>query len=193
VVNRPLDDVIREARLLAMAAVLNPDGEAWLRGVCRWYAGACCTPLHVVEAEIPMEKVLEAYFEAKYAQMEDEERDIEIHEIMMTAEERKQKKVEAAVAAEADDEFFNETVAEAERAKIKNPSLAQNKKLTEEERSMQIPLIPVMGSHQPLNEQSMSRPQGLTEIPPDIKMVFSDDLDEFDDWDLLGPTEPEKK
>lgn len=182
--------MVEEIRLLAMQAARKPDGEAFLRRICRWYSQTFATPLHIVETEIPVEDVLMHFYEHKYDHMEDEERDVEMDEILLTPEERKVKAATEAQAKADDDAFLAATIAEAEAAKVKNPGLKGMDKPLNVERDMPMPLIPVMGTNQPLNESALAnKPTALTELPPDIKMEFVEDLGNLDDWDLLGPGE----
>jgi hypothetical protein len=188
-----LDDLLEEARLLAMRAVAKPDGEYYVRRLCRWYSQTYATPLHVVETEIPIEDVFMHYFESKYERMEEEEREIEMDEILLTPAEREQRKVDAEAAKQADDDFLKEAIEEAEQAKAKNPELARmDKALTEDDKGMRMPLIPVMGTSKPLNEAVLeNRSAPLSEIPQNIKMEFVDDLGDLDEWDITGPTKPD--
>lgn len=189
-----LDTLLEEVRVLAMAAVESPDGEYFIRRICRWYSQTFSTPLHFVESEIPIEDVLIHYFEWKYERMEDEERDIEVDELMLTPDQReaKKKKTEAE-----DDAFLDMVKGEAAAASRKNPGLARlNLPRSAEERAMELPLIPVMGTNQPLNESALAnKPTALGQLPPEIKMEFVEDLGNLDDWDLMGPAEvdPDKR
>jgi len=77
-------------KLLALRAVMKPDGEASYRSICRWYSTTFHTPLHLVD-EIPEDEVLTAYFESTCENMEDPERQDLLSKLLETDEDRRRK------------------------------------------------------------------------------------------------------
>lgn len=63
--------VYREQQILALLSVLKPDVDYMVRRIFRWYSQVFHTPLHVV-GELPLEDVLQAYYESLYEQMDEE-------------------------------------------------------------------------------------------------------------------------
>lgn len=59
------------ARLNALCAILHPewDPEYELRAIYRWYSRTFHTPLHQV-AELPLDEVLQNYYEARFEELE---------------------------------------------------------------------------------------------------------------------------
>jgi hypothetical protein len=107
-------------QLLAVRAVMKPDGEYRLRKIFRWYSTTFHTPLHLVD-DLPLEDVLTAYYEQTCEEMNDEDREILLKELLETEEEKRAKqKAKDAEEAEAF-EFARRLAAEAklEAAKAK--------------------------------------------------------------------------
>lgn len=77
-------------KLLALRAVMNPDGEASFRSICRWYSTTFHTPLHLVD-DLPEDDVLLAYFESTYEDMEEDKREEVLQGLLETDEDRKKK------------------------------------------------------------------------------------------------------
>lgn len=90
----------------AMASVVEPDDEAWLRRVFRYYSKNFATPLHLV-AQLPLEDVLRAFFEDVFESMSEEDREERIEWLLMTPQERRDHKDTAAVLGARDDAFLD--------------------------------------------------------------------------------------
>lgn len=124
-------------KLLALGAVMKPDGEASYRSICRWYSTTFHTPLHTVE-DLPEEEVLQAYFESTYEDMSDEDRVELLKRLLETDEEKKarlrRKDAEDAesfnfarqIALEAKQEAAKKKIAEVQAVK-KAPSMLSAK------------------------------------------------------------------
>lgn len=65
--------LLRNLKLLAMHAVVTEPGEYTTRHIFRWYSREFGTPLHVVES-LPLEDVLQHYFECQYEELAEEQR-----------------------------------------------------------------------------------------------------------------------
>jgi hypothetical protein len=105
-----------------MLAVLNPDRQAWLRHVCRQYSVTFHTPLHVV-SELPVEQVLQAWFEHIFDEMPEQQRS-EYAEVLSESEEEREKRLAAEKAAEeADDRFLEQLNKDVKADKEKSAKL----------------------------------------------------------------------
>lgn len=146
-------DVPKAIRLVALAAVFGEkDPDYAIRRIMRWYSKTFFTPLHVVE-ELPVEDVLEAYYEVHYEEMSETQREVERKELLMSEAERKAAvRQEDAEAAEAEE--YAKAVAEEEAKAPKKLNRVQ----------------PVAARLSP--EQVMVVPELPSELPPDIQMEF---------------------
>jgi succinate dehydrogenase flavin-adding protein (antitoxin of CptAB toxin-antitoxin module) len=80
-------EYFRALRLAAMQAVVEPDLDAQLRHIFRWYSKTFATPLDEVY-DLPQEDILEAFYEEEYEGLNEDERQKEISELLETPEER---------------------------------------------------------------------------------------------------------
>ena len=112
-------------KLIALRAVMKPDGEATYRSICRWYSTTFHTPLHVVE-ELPQEDVLTAHFEATYEDMTEEERREVLSQLLETEEEKKAKR-RAKDEEEAESFNFARRMAQEARQEAAKKKLAEVK------------------------------------------------------------------
>jgi hypothetical protein len=74
-------DLFKSIQLLALKDVMEPDFEYILRKIRRHHAKTFFTPLAVVE-EIPVEDLLQTYFEERYENMSKE--DLEKERVLLT-------------------------------------------------------------------------------------------------------------
>ena len=102
-------------KLLALRAVMKPDGEASYRSICRWYSTTFHTPLHLVD-ELPEDDVLLAYFESTYEDMEEDKREEVLQGLLETDGDRK-KRALAKDAENADAFEFARQMAYEEKQK----------------------------------------------------------------------------
>lgn len=100
-----------------MLSVIEPDGDAFWRHLCRWYSQKFHTPLHIVE-ELPSDHLLTHYFETIYEDMEPDDRHDAIIFMLESPEERKEREIREQ---EAEDDFMREAEAEVaeQNAKLK--------------------------------------------------------------------------
>lgn len=83
------DNVVKATMILAMEAVLSDTDEYRLRQVCRWFSETYHTPLAVVETELPIEYVLQHYYETHYAELNHISRREVARKLIETDEERR--------------------------------------------------------------------------------------------------------
>lgn len=81
-------EYFRALRLAAMKSVVEPDLDAQLRHIYRWYSTHFHTPLHEVY-DLCQEDILEAFYEVEYEDLNEDERDREIAELLESDEERR--------------------------------------------------------------------------------------------------------
>jgi hypothetical protein len=98
-------------RIRALAAVRRQDYDYHLRYVFRWYSRSFATPLHVVEA-LPLDDVLETFFECLYEHMDEHRLEDERRELMETDEEARRRRLAEDIAEAEDLEFQRKTEAE---------------------------------------------------------------------------------
>jgi hypothetical protein len=196
-------DHIDALKTRALDAVLHPDHEAFLRHVFRWYSKNLATPYQDV-FDIPLDEVLQTYFEGTYEQLPHEKLIEEARELSMTDEEKKahQRWLEEEAAADVLFEKENEELAkqqmrekairdareaEAERRKeAANPQrmVVKRGKIPELEVDLEKPARPAATKPQ---EASLPTP---SEELPDIQMSFGSISDaELEEAGGLKPPE----
>ncbi len=184
-------DLLKAIRLCAFGAVKERDSDYILRHIFRWYSREFHTELEKVE-EIPLEKVLTAFFECRYENMEDEDLDEEDSRLRETYAERLEREAREKAESEDDDEFFRETVKEAATVNAKR-SLDEPMADPDLDRPM---FLPIMGEKLPQSFKQIadSMESKLKTVPAEVKMEFvsEDELDALDDWDILGPPSKNK-
>lgn len=74
-------------KIIALAGVIDPDDDAILRDIFRWYSQKFHTPLYKVE-ELPLDHVLLHWFECEYQEMEPQDRHNLAIELLETPEEK---------------------------------------------------------------------------------------------------------
>jgi hypothetical protein len=166
----------KAARVLALKSVLYPDDLYYLRRIFRWYSRNFHTPLHVV-GELPLEDVLEAYYEDNYEHLTSDDDPTKLTEELQELTETDQQRFRREMleqSVELDDEEYLRQVMEEERAKTKN-------KLDKLEHNEKPPLTALGG----VNSSSLPNLSNM----PDIKVTYDeniDDLKKMDDWDVMG-------
>lgn len=186
-------DYLKAIRLLAWNAVEKRPSDYLMRHIYRWYSKTFHVPLPQVD-DLPIEDVLQAFFEERYENLPDEERDDEEERLRETRAERLAREAREREEQESDDAFFREAQAEAARQRQAAPVL--DKKLPSSERPFLV-AAPTMGEALPTHfaEVAQSKEaEKLREIPPEINMQFvgEDELGDLDDWDVCGPPRPKK-
>lgn len=172
-------DVIKSARLLAMQAVKTDlvDPQYFFRLVFRWYSKTFSTPLHIVE-ELPLEDVLQHYFESKYETLEPLELEEELKAILETAAERKEREQKEAEEEMSDEQFLEELRKEAAEKKQLGKGLVE------------------LPNNKAVNPDVLAKPEPKTMLQPDkldsVDIKFDDDifnkLDDLDPFDLISPS-----
>lgn len=184
-------DLLKCIRLLAWDAVENRPSDYLLRHIFRWYSERYHTPLHEIP-DLPLEDVLQTYFEVRYEELPDELREDEEERLRETREERLAREAAEKDAEADDDAFFRQVQAEAAAQRAQAPKL--DEKLPASERPLMV-AAPTMGEVLPTHfaEVAQSADPKIKAVPPEIHMTFVGDgeLDDLDDWDVCGP--PSKK
>jgi hypothetical protein len=85
-----VSNYLEEIQKAALLAVLEPDNNAIMRKICRWFSVKFNTPLHVVE-DLPKEYIYQHYFESIYEEMEDVDKHNQIIYLLETPEERQKR------------------------------------------------------------------------------------------------------
>lgn len=102
-------------QLLALKAIKLGDESYSLRVIFRWYSKTFHVPLPEVD-DIPLEDVLQAYFESRYEELEEEELERAVHEATMSDEQKAQALLDKEADKAGDEDFLKEAEAEAGRA-----------------------------------------------------------------------------
>ena len=152
-------------KLLALRAVMKPDGDAHFRSICRWYSVTFHTPLHMVE-ELPEDDVLTAYYEKTYEDLEDAEKDELLRALLESDEEKKQKLLEKDREAAESFEFARRLAAE-ERQRAAKTKVAE----------VQVERKPSMFSAADRRESRLPQEtpaQTFEKLEPDVSIKFVD-------------------
>ncbi len=178
--------LVKTLKLIALKNTIEPNEEAFLRSVQRWYSREFSTPLHVVP-DLPLEDVLLNYYEDHYAALKEaDDESLWLKELVMvteTPDERKQRELNEESDLVSDEEFLRQVMEEEKNKKSK----VEDHKHTER---------PALKTNREMPEVELPRPEQM----PEIKMEFIDekelaDLSEQDGlsgWDVLGPTKVKK-
>lgn len=161
-------DAIRIKALRDVVKGNSPDYA--LRKVFRWYSKTFATPLTQVE-DLPVEFVLQAYWESMYEDMEDPKLEAERVELTKTEAERKAED-RAWDEQQAEEVAFTQMVAQTKKIEDLKPEGIKALVPTPEEK----PPTPVeQATHgvEKLNEVL----NNIKELPPDVRMTFVTDED----------------
>lgn len=99
-------DIVEALRIIALKNVVNGDAEYHTRFLFRWYSRTFSTPLHEVQ-NLDIWDILTAYFEEKFEDMSQEEREEQIAALTEDEDER-----EARLTAEARDRLESDQLIE---------------------------------------------------------------------------------
>lgn len=113
--------VIQDIQKIALLSVLEPDDEANLRRIHRWFSKTFFLPLPEVE-NLPIEYILLHYFETLYAELDEEEQKKQVEYAIETEEERQHR---IKNEEETDKEFVRMMNEEAKELKSKPMSKAE--------------------------------------------------------------------
>jgi hypothetical protein len=129
-------DLYESLQQQAMLAVVDPDDDAWLRRIFRFYSKHFATPLHLVP-QLPLEDVLRAYFEELFASFDEEDREERIEWLLMTPEERLDSQDSEKTLDARDDAFLANLNAEvASGETIKRPKEQKRQLVGTEEKPL---------------------------------------------------------
>lgn len=186
-------DLLKAIRLCAYGAVKEKDSDYILRFIFRWYSREFSTELEHVD-EIPLERVLTAFFEHRFENMTEEELEEEEERLRETRAERLAREAQEKLDGEDDDAFFRETVDEAKAAYVSNPrNLDEPMEDPDLDRPM---MLPIMGERLPQSFKQIAdnMDSKLKSVPPEIKMEFvsESELADLDEWDIMGPPPKDK-
>jgi hypothetical protein len=115
-----LPDLYKSVQILAAHAVKTGTAEYFERYLMRWFSKTFHTPYHLVQ-EMPFEDVLQAFYEERYATLDEDQFDQEIREMLETPEER----VARLKAEEEEELLMQQQLAEAERHNRKLSQVVQ--------------------------------------------------------------------
>jgi hypothetical protein len=151
-------------RLNAMHAVLAEDADYTLRFICRWYSERYNTPLHLVatpEGVVDLEEVLQTFYETRYAQMTDPEKEKEIALLLRTPEEERAE-ARKADQDEAENWGFAKMIERQVHAKKAKEAKAEAKRLEELKLKQQAKIA----GDAPQGDRPVGAPVGRPQPPP---------------------------
>ena len=129
-------DLYEAIQQQAMLAVVDPDDDAWIRRIFRFYSKNFATPLHLVP-QLPLEDVMRAYFEELFSNLDEEDREERVEWLLMTPEERRDDRSAEKTLEGRDDAFLANLNAEvASGATIKRPKEQKRHLIGTEEKSL---------------------------------------------------------
>lgn len=184
-------DIYSAAQVLAIKATIDNDSDHERRRIMRWYSEKYHTPLHDVW-DLPIEFVLQAYYEDTYDSMEKEELRRNLVVLTETLEQKKKrlKEEEEYVDPEvAADEEFAKLIEEEEKAKTEaglRPGIVP-----------EMPTIPAPQkiSWKPSQEAESELPSPVYKLPTTQELFSINEeedslagLPKGSDWSLLTPS-----
>lgn len=165
-------NVFQAIRVLSLRHVIKEnDLDYTMRRIYRWYSKTFHTPLHVVE-DLPVEFILQNYWEAQYEDMDDQSLDHEVKTLTKTPEETR-----------AEDKAWDEQQAEeVEFAKMAGTDIGKKDGKIADLKPIPIKgLVPESQTQQSSTEMTMEKIGAVTEIlnnikelPPDVHMTFGE-------------------
>lgn len=197
------NDLIKSTMILAMQAVMEDTDEYRLRDICRWYSETKNTALWVVEYELPIEHVLQHYYEEHYSKMNHISRR-DAARLLIETDEEKQARLEKAKKDKARGLQLGQELAEKgldslfKKFKIKGPrpesaptaDIAQaTKDMLQGAENLKDVIQDLKPATRYLREAALpdSKP-----TEPDLEITFGP-LAADDDFDLFGPSKPTGK
>jgi vacuolar-type H+-ATPase subunit I/STV1 len=166
---------VEDLKILSIHGVINEDGDYTLRHIFRWYSKTFSTPLHVVEA-LPLEDVLQAYFEEHYEGMNEVEREQEVAHLLET-EESLRKRQQAEDGMDADTFEFSKKLGPSPQLDKAAQAVNEVHQAADQVGSALKELTKVMNPVETIKEEINK----IKKIPSDISMKFIDTDDEFDE------------
>jgi hypothetical protein len=174
----------------ALQAVLDPDDEAFLRRVKRFYSRTFHVPLPRVD-DLDEVHVLTAYFEEICEQMSDEERVALAHKLIETPEERVSRLEREKEMEQRDEAFLEELNRQVKEGKSRGPKEPPKPKLKVPGSALSA--VEKARAIRDRIKAGIEKPAPEPPKLPDIHMDFSDggnlpDIPpEFADLDPVGP------
>lgn len=164
-----------DVRTIALRDVLDQRGDFVLRRICRWYSKTFSTPLHEVE-EMPLEYVLQHYFECMWEKLDADEIEEEKRKILLTEEEEFREMLAKDAAHVHDEEGEARALAEVQKVLMgiqSQQSQQQGPELPLGHR----PAPPAPPQHKPLDplwNPDLGTGMKHVPTPSNIKMNFAD-------------------
>ena len=165
-------DMVGDVKVVAMSDVVRSTPEYNFRFILRWYSREFHTPLHLVST-LPLEDIVRAYYEVKYEDMPEHEREHEIGLLLETPEELRERQLQEDREEAEALEFAKE--AQAQEAEATTPA---EKLAAATNRFQQI--SSALKPPEKLPGPDVALPEPMQKLPPDIKMTFIED-DGFND------------
>jgi hypothetical protein len=187
------DDLLKAIKVLAFGSVKKRDPDYILRNICRWYSEKFMVPLPDVES-IPLEDILQHYFECYYEGLDDEEMDEEEIKLCETKEERVAREAKEEAIKRADDEFYR-----LEKAKLLAAKAAEKGQSLDSKKIKDKPvLIPQVNPEKTMpgfGETAKPDMKAPDQIPEGIAMTFlsEEEMEGLESWDILGAVPDGKK
>jgi hypothetical protein len=170
---------IDDIRASSMHSVVNEDSAYTLRYIFRWYSRTFATPLHVVES-LPMEDVLRTYYEVRYEEMEEHDREAEIARLIEPEEKLKQRRVEEDYE-EADLFSYAKEVEEEERRALAMPKPKKADQSMAGVSEAVANLSKAVRMSETNREKEKEEPPPPPQIEPEIHMKFIETDEEFEE------------
>ena len=168
---------LRALQVKALGSVLKPDYDYLLRKVYRWFSRTYATPLDQAY-EIPIEEVLQAWFEERYEGMDEADREEEKVLLFETDRERAVRQNEEDRRKAEDEDAL--LIVQASVLKQEEKEAKKKGEIAPTVPGAQIVSIP--------KQSLLNKP-----LPPDIKMTFLDPEEFESSLEGLGDMDEPKK
>lgn len=160
-------NLYKALRLVALRDVLLEPADYHLRYIQRWYSRTFHVPLPQV-ADLDLEHVLQAFYESRYEDMDEEEREKERKQLI-ESDEARQKRMLEEDRGSADDDLWAQQYEE----EIRAAQAEEDAKLTAQKK-VEVPIV------RELPEAHLVSPEATPKVaPPNISLSFVND-DEFE-------------
>lgn len=152
----------------AMLAVLKPDMDYFLRRIYRWYSKTFHTPLDQC-FDLPIEFILQEYFEEHFEDLEEEEREAQIEDLLETPEQRKERRSKEDIDVASENDLM-------EMSRRQNEEKLEDKAKGAAKPGLK-PKLPeqINKLSDTIKQVADSIKEEMRTDPPDIDMKFEDD------------------
>ena len=158
-------------KLLALRSVLKPDPDYFVRKICRWFSTTYHTPISQVY-DMPIEEVLQAYFEAKYDAMDPDDLQAELATTVETEDQRR----ERLLAEDFDKMTEYELFQMSEKANKKKPQHKLSDIAVPKDKALHGKLNELTKTLKNVAESIKKEMESdPAKLPPDIEMTFESD------------------